>query len=162
VRVLVTASREWDNPAAMHSADAYADAILATAIRAERVRAAVEVMWEALDAEYRHWLLRSSPTEKFTVVHGGARGGDQVARNWVIMRNRQDYRVEEEAHYAEWGRYGRQAGHRRNALMVSLDADVCLSFPLGKSPGTRGCTKMAKKAKIKIKYFTHPEEKGAS
>jgi hypothetical protein len=80
------------------------------------------------------------------VVHGGARGADtladQVARGWGW---------EPELHEVtdkDWDFYGRSAGHRRNAHMVSLGADVCLAFPLGESRGTRGCMKLAAAAGI--------------
>lgn len=79
------------------------------------------------------------------VVHGGARGADrladQVARNWGWTP---------ESHLADWDRYGRSAGHRRNAVMVGLGADVCLAFPLGQSPGTRGCMRRAEAAGIPV------------
>jgi hypothetical protein len=34
--------------------------------------------------------------------------------------------------------------------MVSLGADVCLAFPLGASPGTRGCMNIAERAGIHV------------
>jgi hypothetical protein len=53
------------------------------------------------------------------VVHGGARGADQladvVARNWGWTPER---------HPADWDRHGRAAGFRRNAAMVALGADA--------------------------------------
>jgi hypothetical protein len=79
------------------------------------------------------------------VVHGDARGADSWAdavareRGWIVER-----------HPAEWDLYGKSAGHRRNAHMVSLGADVCLAFPLGESRGTRGCMKLAKIAGIPV------------
>ncbi|AXH67892.1 hypothetical protein J4T99_gp087 [Mycobacterium phage Bromden] len=41
-------------------------------------------------------------------------------------------------------------GFIRNQKMVDLGADVCLAFPLGKSPGTRDCMARAKKAGIHV------------
>jgi hypothetical protein len=82
------------------------------------------------------------------VVHGGARGADalvdEIARNWGWTP---------EVHPADWDLYGRSAGHRRNAEMVALGADVCLAFPLGVSSGTRGCMRLAASAGIFVANF---------
>jgi len=114
----------------------------------------------------RHWtdryairraLLRAvalcaDPPSRVVVVHGGARGADagagQVARGygWTV-----------EPHPADWDKYGRSAGHRRNAEMVALGADVCLAFPLGDSQGTRGCMKLCERAGIPVRDLGDPE-----
>ena len=56
-----------------------------------------------------------------------------------------------EGHPADWERYGRSAGHRRNKEMVDEGANVCLGFPWGASPGTKGCLKLAVDADIPIR-----------
>jgi len=58
-----------------------------------------------------------------------------------------------ERHPADWDRYGRAAGPRRNTAMVALGADVCLAFPLGASPGTRHCMRMANAAGMPIRDY---------
>jgi hypothetical protein len=83
------------------------------------------------------------------VVHGAARGGDRMADEvaaelgWAtdpVPCTRQ-----------EWVRYGRCAGHRRNARMVGRrDYVGCVAFPLGLSPGTRGCMVAAADAGIPV------------
>lgn len=82
------------------------------------------------------------------VVHGGARGADtlasEIARGW-------GWAVE--CHPAGWNRYGRAAGPRRNAEMVKLGADICLAFPIGPSPGTRGCIDLARAAGIPVRIY---------
>lgn len=84
------------------------------------------------------------------VVHGGARGADQLAdqaaRNWGWTP---------EPHPADWGRYGRSAGFRRNAAMVALDADVCLAFILDGSRGASHTAQLAETAGIP----THRDER---
>lgn len=82
------------------------------------------------------------------VVHGAARGADSLAD-----RVARDLGCRVEAHRvddADWRRYGRSAGHRRNADMVRLGADLCLAFPIGESKGTRGCIAMAQAAGIPV------------
>jgi hypothetical protein len=86
-----------------------------------------------------------------TIVHGGARGADSLAHafaeRWNIRDERHAVATE------EWRRYGRSAGHRRNARMVALGADVCIAFPIGKSAGTRGCMAMAERAGIPVLVY---------
>lgn len=124
MRVLLTASRDW--------VDRY-------------------VIYAALDVRYVDWLQQATLTDTFVVVHGDARGGDQIGKQWAIEKHEVDYRVDHEAHPAQWDKYGRAAGHMRNQKMVDLDADYCEGFPLGRSPGTRGCMRLAKAAGIPVK-----------
>ncbi len=83
-----------------------------------------------------------------TVVHGGARGADEIAARLAWTAFGPDVRPESWA--ADWHRWGRSAGVRRNAEMVAAGADVCLAFPLGESRGTRDCMRRAKAAGIKV------------
>jgi hypothetical protein len=85
-----------------------------------------------------------------TVIHGGARGADTIAD--VIARH---FGCLVKRYPADWKRYGRSAGHRRNAEMVSLGADICLGFPLGESRGTRGCMTLAHNAGIPVITHEH-------
>lgn len=83
------------------------------------------------------------------LVHGDARGLDSLAAGvWGA------HGLIREAHPADWERFGRSAGHRRNAEMVALGADLCLAFPLGVSRGTRGCMALAERAGIRVVTVT--------
>lgn len=86
------------------------------------------------------------------LVHGGARGADALAHvEWHrLMSQRPGWLAEPEVHRADWDRYGKAAGHRRNAEMVAAGATVCLAFPLGESRGTRGCMALAERAGIPV------------
>lgn len=80
-----------------------------------------------------------------TVVHGGARGADRMAADLA-----REFGCAVEMFPADWDRFGKAAGHRRNAEMVAAGADVCLAFPLGESRGTRGCMRLAEQAGIPV------------
>ncbi|MGH3606353.1 MAG: SLOG family protein [Pseudonocardiaceae bacterium] len=105
----------------------------------ERVRASFLAVQRRLDA----------PAGAVGIVHGAARGGDRLADEvaaalgWVcdpVPCTPQ-----------EWARYGRSAGHQRNARMISRRAYVgCVAFPLGLSAGTRGCMVAAADAGLQV------------
>jgi hypothetical protein len=126
MRVLVTASREWSWPEILHG---------------------------ALTEVYREWTKNWPHDREFVVVHGGARGGDTMADEWARAAAEQDPRVRPEEHSANWERHGLSAGHIRNQEMIDTKIDRCLAFPWGTSTGTRGCMKLAKKARIPVQQF---------
>lgn len=64
------------------------------------------------------------------VVHGGAPGADTIAGEVAKALG-----LVVEAHPADWRRWGRGAGPRRNAEMLSLGADLMLAFPGGSAAG---------------------------
>lgn len=123
MRILITGSRDWEDRD-----------LIATAIAAEV--ATRQVSWGDV-----------------TVVHGGARGADQlagqIASHWGMR---------EERHCADWTTHGKAAGPIRNARMVALGADVCLAFPKGESRGTRGCMRLAEKAGIRVCNYGDRDE----
>ena len=101
-----------------------------------------------------------------TVIHGaqvsedeetGEKWGldyivDQVARELnVTMPNR----VIVDPHPAKWKLFGKRAGRLRNQEMVDLHftrpIDLCLAWPLGKSPGTWDCMRRAELARIPVR-----------
>lgn len=61
-----------------------------------------------------------------------------------------------EPHPADWERWGRSAGYRRNTEMVDSWADLCLAFILNESKGASDCAEQAKDATIPVVYFRQP------
>jgi len=75
--------------------------------------------------------------DRITVVHGAARGAGTIAATIATA-----WGMHVEPHPADWDRYGRSAGYRRNAEM--------LAFPLEASRGTRMCMGLARDAGIRV------------
>jgi len=65
------------------------------------------------------------------LLHGGARGADRLAFRWAVRHH-----VRSRCFAADWARFGRSAGVRRNHQMAQ-EADALVAFWDGKSPGTR-------------------------
>lgn len=91
----------------------------------------------------------NTTAEHITVVHGAAPGADSLADS--VAR---ELGCAVESHPADWKKYGRAAGPIRNNYMVSLGAQLVLAFPLGASPGTRGCIRTAEQAGIPVRIIT--------
>lgn len=65
------------------------------------------------------------------VVSGGARGADRLAEIYASYRS-----LPIEVHEAEWDKYGKRAGFRRNIQIID-SCDEVVAFWNGRSPGTR-------------------------
>lgn len=69
-----------------------------------------------------------------TVVNGRGRGADRIAWEWAGLNG-----VDREPYPADWNRYGRAAGSRRNQQMADSKPDVAWGFvtkPLAESAGS--------------------------
>lgn len=80
-----------------------------------------------------------------TIVHGSCpTGADRYVEQWAAGR---DF-VKVEGWPADWKKYGKGAGPRRNELMVEAGADMCVAFLKDGSLGTRQTIALARNAKI--------------
>lgn len=83
------------------------------------------------------------------VVHGACpTGADAIADRDASLLGFQI-----ERYPADWARFGKPAGPRRNREMVELGADLCLSFNKGNSRGTAHCTALAVEAGIPVRRY---------
>ena len=89
--------------------------------------------------------------EGVLLVHGACpRGADVIAAAYAA--GTPGYRIE--AHPADWRRYGRAAGYRRNAEMIALGAGGCAAFIRGGSPGSTSTVRLATVAGIPVWLHT--------
>ena len=85
---------------------------------------------------------------ELTLIEGGAKGVDAMAKAWAVVND-----VPVETHKADWARYGRGAGHRRNAEMVEA-ANFVLILWDGISTGTKNDIDLCKKNYKNYKAIT--------
>lgn len=123
--------------------------------------------WEGPWAEDRiagvlgaFWMLSQALGESFLVLHGDCpTGGDQIVDRWCLRRD-----ILVERYPADWTKYGKQAGPRRNFDMVyNGNPDLCVGFLRGDSPGTTHTLGLARERGIRTWVIAwDPEGKPAS
>lgn len=141
-RLLVTGSRDWTDWAKIRSA-------LGEALRDLGGRPLTVGVSSSMPEQPPPGV---DALARVRLVHGNARGADRMCshvwRRWYLPV---------EAHPADWGRYGRNAGHIRNAQMVRAGADLCLAFilpcqkpdcPNPEPHGTHGASRCADLAQL--------------
>lgn len=107
------------------------------------------------DIEAIRLALSRLPFPRHTViVHGDARGADKQAGE---IAQTMGFRVE--AHPAEWSKWGRIAGPKRNQAMLELGADLVLAFQLNGSTGTNDMIRRAAAAGVQVKVDSRWEER---
>ena len=80
------------------------------------------------------------------VISGAARGADRMAAEWAARNG-----VPCDEYPAEWDRYGKSAGYRRNERMLNEGKPhLVVGFPQGESRGTRMMMDIAGKARVAV------------
>ena len=93
----------------------------------------------SLSMKHSFWLRHATE-----IVSGTARGADQLGEKWARLM---DLPIKEFP--ADWAKYGRRAGHIRNAEMAKY-ADGLIAFWNGVSPGTASMINLAKAEGLRI------------
>lgn len=93
-----------------------------------------ELLFSKLD-----FFLQNRKPEEIEIVSGTARGADTMGEKYAQARGLKVKRFP-----AEWDRFGKSAGYRRNEQMVTY-ADALVAFWDGHSPGTRHMISLCKK-----------------
>ncbi len=80
------------------------------------------------------------------VISGAARGADRMAAEWAARNG-----VPCDEYPADWDRYGRSAGYRRNEQMLTEgQPQLVVAFPQGESRGTRMMMQIASQARVAV------------
>ena len=89
--------------------------------------------------------------EDHTIIEGGAEGADRVARSVGLA-----YGFDVVTVWANWEKYGKAAGPRRNRAMLDMKPDLVLAFhkDLSKSKGTADTVREAQKRGIKVEVHS--------
>ncbi|HCE54898.1 MAG TPA: hypothetical protein DER05_07785 [Lutibacter sp.] len=81
------------------------------------------------------------------IVSGAYKGADLLGERYAAERN---YQIKQFP--ADWRRYGKSAGLKRNTEMAAY-ADILIAFWDGKSKGTKNMIDLATQAGLKVKVF---------
>lgn len=91
-------------------------------------------------------------TEPITIVCGMARGADTLGERYAISKG---YEV---AHFpADWGKFGKAAGYKRNEQMAQ-NADALVAFWDGRSRGTKHMIDLAHKYNLLVRIKRYQKE----
>lgn len=83
------------------------------------------------------------------IVSGAARGADKLGEQYAKERG---YKID--SHPADWDKYGKSAGYRRNKEMVDI-ASAAICFWDGKSKGTKHTIDLCKEKGIPCKIVKY-------
>ena len=90
-----------------------------------------------------------SQRQEVTILCGMARGADTLGQHYAIQKG-----IPVEEYPAQWNKYGKSAGYRRNAVMAN-NADALIAFWDGKSKGTMHMINLAKEAGLDVRVKSY-------
>ena len=93
---------------------------------------------------------RAHLSDPIQVIHGAARGADTIGGKVA-----KEMKLSVEAIPANWGLYGKAAGHIRNKWMLDRKPDLVLAFhpDIESSKGTKHMVKIAREAGVEVRVF---------
>lgn len=101
------------------------------------------LVWQTLEQYY--WEYRP----EIFIIEGGAKGVDTFAHNFA-----ESHGLERRTFNADWKRFGKAAGYRRNKQMLEEGKpDLVIAFPGGK--GTAMMINLAEAAGVKVERIGH-------
>lgn len=106
--------------------------------------------YELLEERLNYYLQDKTDVE---IVSGTARGTDQLGELYAANHGLSVTRFP-----AEWERYGKSAGYKRNAQMAEY-ADAAIVFWDGKSKGSRHMIDLAKQRGLQVRVVLYENER---
>lgn len=97
-------------------------------------------------------VLANKKPEEIVIVSGAAKGADNLGERYAHERGYGLIVVP-----AQWEKYGKSAGFRRNTIMADV-ADAVIAFWDGESPGTKHMIETAKAKELPIRIFRFSKE----
>jgi len=85
-----------------------------------------------------------------TIIHGDAKGADSLGGRWAREND-----VLEHAKPADWGKYGKSAGFKRNVEMINMNPHLVVAFTGG--VGTAMMIRISKEHGVKVMDFQNHE-----
>lgn len=107
-----------------------------------------EFLFEVLDNIHRETIVTD-------IIDGAAKGADSLGFKWATLRRREDDRFIRTWRFpADWKKFGKAAGSRRNQQMLDEGKpDLVVAFPLPGSVGTWDMVNRAEKAGIEVRIY---------
>jgi len=94
-------------------------------------------------------LLSGKHYDEVIILSGRARGADTLGENYGVSKG-----IRVDVYPANWDKYGKSAGYRRNAEMAN-DADALVAFWDGKSRGTMHMINLAKEKGLQVRVKSY-------
>lgn len=107
--------------------------------------------YELLESKLDKLLARYDPQD-LTIVCGEARGADSLGKRYA-----EEHGISVKSFPAEWERYGKSAGYKRNVQMAE-NADALVAFWDGKSRGTRHMIDIAIDHGLQVRIIRYKTE----
>lgn len=95
------------------------------------------------------YLISKLDINNIEIISGGANGADKLGERYAVLR-----KLKLSIFPADWDKYGKGAGYRRNTEMAEY-ANSLIAFWDGKSRGTMHMINIAKKKGLQVKIITY-------
>jgi len=105
--------------------------------------------YNLLEEKCNFLLSEKVKTHDIVIVSGTARGADKLGEKYA-----EEHGYEIDAHPADWDKYGKSAGYRRNQEMAEV-ADAVLCFWDGVSKGTKHMIDIAKEKNLMLRIIRY-------